>query len=584
MSTDAQDSTAPIAIKLSPVEKIKQASDFLMGTIDQELADPIDHFNNDNLQLLKFHGTYQQDDRDKRAELKKAGGGKAYSMMLRCRIPGGRMTADQFVAHLDMCDELGNATLKITTRQTLQLHGILKNNLRETIKRINDVELSTLAACGDVNRNIMCCPAKRTGGIHAELEKFTDDLTEALAPQTPAYHELWITDPETGEKALAGGGEPTPKTPVEEPLYGPTYLPRKFKVGICLPEDNCIDLYTQDLGFIAVVRDGQIVGYNVTVGGGMGRTPSAKKTFAALAKRMAFVTPEQAIGVSKAVLIVQRDNGNRADRKTARMKYLIANWGIEKFRAEVEKVFGEKLADCTEEDVHGFDDHMGWQEQGDGKWSYGLNIENGRLYDDDKIQLKAALRKICGTFKREIRLTGHQSIIFCDIDESDKDQLIEMIKAHGIPTTEQTSTVRRWSMSCVALPTCGLAITESERRLPSIIDSIEEPLAKLGLSNERFTIRMTGCPNGCARPYNADLALVGRAVGKYTLFAGGGWLGNRMAYIYKDQVKDEVVVDEMVGIFSAFKANREGEESLGDFCARVGEEKLAELAEAAPRP
>jgi sulfite reductase (ferredoxin) len=263
---------------------------------------------------------------------------------------------------------------------------------------------------------------------------------------------------------------------------------------------------------------------------------------------------------------------------------LIADWGIEKFRAEVEKVFGEKLADCTEDDVHGFDDHMGWQEQGDGKWSYGLNIENGRLYDNDKIQLKTALRKICGTFQREIRLTGHQSIIFCDIDEAEKDQLIEMVKAHGIPTTEQTSTVRRWSMSCVALPTCGLAITESERRLPSIIDSIEEPLAKLGLSNERFTIRMTGCPNGCARPYNADLALVGRAVGKYTLFAGGGWLGNRLAYVYKDQVKDEVVVDEMVGIFSAFKGNREGEESLGDFCARVGEEKLAELAEAAPRP
>ena len=277
MSTDAQDSTAPITIKLSPVEKIKQESRFLMGTIDQELADPIDHFNNDNLQLLKFHGTYQQDDRDRRTELKKSGGGKAYSMMLRCRIPGGRMTADQFVAHLDMCDELGNSTLKITTRQTLQLHGILKQNLRETIKRINDVELSTLAACGDVNRNIMCCPAKRVGGIHAEMENFTDELTEALAPRTPAYHELWITDPETGEKSLAGGGEPDARPVVDEPLYGPTYLPRKFKCGIALPEDNCIDIYTQDLGFIAVVRDGKIIGYNVIVGGGMGRTPSARK-------------------------------------------------------------------------------------------------------------------------------------------------------------------------------------------------------------------------------------------------------------------------------------------------------------------
>ncbi|MFG0291169.1 MAG: NADPH-dependent assimilatory sulfite reductase hemoprotein subunit [Rhodopirellula sp. JB044] len=588
MSTDAPDSSTPTEapIKLSAVEKIKQESNYLMGTIDQELKDPVDHFNNDNLQLLKFHGSYQQDDRDLRVKLKKSGGGKAYSMMLRCRIPGGRLTSDQLVAHLDMCDELGNSTLKITTRQTLQLHGILKSDLREVIKRVNECGLSTLAACGDVNRNIMCCPAKRVGAIHSQLEQFTDELTTALAPQTPAYHELWITDPDTGEKTLADGGEPTPSSNpvIDEPLYGPTYLPRKFKVGIALPEDNCIDIYTQDLGFIAVVRDEKIIGYNVTVGGGMGRTPSAKKTFPALAKRMAFVTPQQAIDVAKAVIIVQRDNGNRSDRKVARLKYLIANWGIERFRSEVESVFGEKLADCTEDDVHGFDDHMGWQAQGDGKWSYGLNVENGRLYDNEKIQFKTAFRKICAEFNREIRFTGHQSIIFCDIEEGEKDRLIEIIQEHGIPTTEQTSTVRRWSMSCVALPTCGLAITESERRLPSLIDSIEEPLAKLGLSNERFTIRMTGCPNGCARPYNADLALVGRAVGKYTLFTGGGWLGNRMAEIYKDAVKDDEVVDEMIGLFAAFKANREGEESFGDFCSRVGVEKLAELAEAAPRP
>jgi len=588
MSTDAPETTSKTAapIKLSAVETIKTDSNYLMGTIDHELADPVDHFNNDNLQLLKFHGTYQQDNRDERKELKKSGGGKAYSMMLRCRIPGGRLTSDQLVAHLDLCDELGNSTLKITTRQTLQLHGILKQNLRDTINRVNECGLSTLAACGDVNRNIMCCPAKRTGPIHAQFERFTDELTEALAPQTPAYHELWITDPDTGEKSLADGGEPAPTTNpvIDEPLYGPTYLPRKFKCGIALPEDNCIDIYTQDLGFIAVVRDEQIIGYNVIVGGGMGRTPSAKKTFPALAKRMAFVTPEQAIDVAKAVIIVQRDNGNRTDRKVARMKYLIADWGIERFRTEVEKVFGEKLADCTVDDVHGFDDHMGWQEQGDSKWSYGLNVENGRLYDNEKTQWKTAFRAIASEFNREVRFTGHQSILFCDIEESEKDRLMELITAHGIPTTEQTSTVRRWSMSCVALPTCGLAITESERRLPSLIDSIEEPLAKLGLSNERFTIRMTGCPNGCARPYNADLALVGKAVGKYTVFTGGGWLGNRLADIYKEAVKDEDVVDEMIGLFSAFKGHREGTESLGDFCSRVGVEKLAELAEAAPRP
>jgi sulfite reductase (ferredoxin) len=567
MSTDAP--------KLSPVETIKEGSDYLKGTIDQEIAGSVDHFDKSNIQLLKFHGTYQQDDRDSRLTAKKTGAGKAYSMMVRLRIPGGRIRSDQMMSMLDLCERLGNTTMKITTRQTLQLHGILKEDLRETIAYINDIALSTLAACGDVNRNIMCCPAKRTGSIHADLEKLTDELTDALAPQTPAYHELWLTDPESGEKTLEGGG-------VVEPLYGPTYLPRKFKIGIALPEDNCIDIYTQDLGFLAVVRDGSIIGYNVLVGGGMGTTPSAKKTFPALAKRLAFIKPEQAIGVSQAILKVQRDNGNRQDRKTARMKYLINDWGIEKFRTEVEKYYGQSLADCTEDDVHGFDDHMGWQEQGDGKWSYGLNIENGRLYDNEDRQLKATLRAICREFKTEIRMTGHQSLIFTDLNESEKDKLIGFIKQHQVPTTEETSTVRRWSMSCVALPTCGLAITESERRLPSIIDGLEVPLAKLGLDKERFTIRMTGCPNGCARPYNADLALVGKAKGKYTLYAGGGWLGNRLAYIYKDMVPDDVVVDELVTIFSAFKANREEGESLGTFCTRVGKDDLATLAANAP--
>lgn len=569
MSTDAP--------KLSPLESIKEESKFLKGTIDQQIADPIDHFDKSNIQLLKFHGTYQQDDRDARLAAKKAGGGKAYSMMVRLRIPGGRIASEQMLSMLDLCEELGNSTMKITTRQTIQLHGILKSDLRPTINRINEMALSTLAACGDVNRNIMCCPAKRADPVHAAMEQLTDELTIALAPKTSAYHELWLTDPETGEKTLEGGG------PVE-PLYGPTYLPRKFKMGIALPEDNCIDIYTQDVGFLAVVREGQITGYNVLVGGGMGMTPSAKKTYPALAKRMAFVKPDQAVGVAEAILKVQRDNGNRSDRKIARMKYLVNDWGIEKFRAEVEKYFGESLADCTDDDVHGFDDHMGWQEQGDGKWSYGLNIENGRLYDNEKQQLKAALRAVCREFKTEIRMTGHQSVIFTDIEEGDKEKLIGLIKQHSVPTTEETSTVRRWAMSCVALPTCGLAITESERRLPGIIDGLEQPLAKLGLDKERFTIRMTGCPNGCARPFNADLALVGKAKDKYTLYAGGGWMGNRLATIYKDMVTDDTVVEEIIGIFAAFKANREGEESLGDFCARVGVEDLAVMAAAAERP
>lgn len=559
--------------KLTAVEGIKQESRFLRGTIAEEIAGQTECFNSDNIQLLKFHGSYQQDDRDLRTERKKAGLGKAYSMMLRLRIPGGRCRSDQFLAMLDVCEELGNSTIKVTTRQTIQLHGIVKDNLRPTIKRVNELALSTLAACGDVNRNIMCCPAKRVDPIHHELERLTDELTEAMAPKTAAYHELWVSEPGSQDKELVGGGQES------EPLYGSTYLPRKFKMGIALPEDNCIDIYTQDLGLLAVVRDGEIIGYNVLVGGGMGTTPAKKVTYPALGKRMAFVTPDQVVGVCQAVLKVQRDNGNRSDRKTARMKYLVDRWGIEKFRKEVETYFGSVLQDCTPDDVTGVDDHMGWQAQGDGKWSYGLNIENGRLYDDEKVQFKAAIRAICNEFDTEIRMTGHQSLIFTDIDESQKDRLIELITQHGIRTTEQTSTVRRWSMACVALPTCGLAITESERRLPGLIDGLEKPLAKLGLDHERFTMRMTGCPNGCARPYNADIALVGKAKDRYTLFLGGGWLGNRLAYIYKDLVPDSQVVSEITKVFAVYKANRINGESIGDFCSRLGKDSLLEMTE-----
>lgn len=568
--------------KLSAVEGIKESSQYLRGALPQELSEATDHFASESTQLLKFHGTYQQDDRDLRAQRSKSGQGKAYSMMVRCRIPGGRITAQQLLTQLDLCDALGNSTLKITTRQTFQLHGVLKGNLREMIHRINEAELSTLAACGDVNRNVVCCPAKRVGAIYEELHAATDRLVVALAPQTPAYHELWVADPDTGEKQLMGGG-PQPGE-VVEPLYGPTYLPRKFKVGIALPEDNCIDVYAQDLGLLAVHRDGQVIGYNVLVGGGMGTTPSAKKTFPALAKPMAFVTPDQLVSVAEAVIKVQRDYGNREDRKVARMKYLIANWGVERFRRAVEQYHGSELADCTPDDVTGVDDHMGWQEQGDGLLSYGLNIENGRLYDDDRVQLKQALRAVCDELRPGIRLTTQQSILFTDIRPQDQSRLTDCLRRYNVRLTEQTSTVRRWSIACVALPTCGLAITESERRLPSIIDAIEAPLAKLGLDSERFTIRMTGCPNGCARPYNADLALVGKAKDKYTLFVGGGWLGNRMAYIYKDLVSDAQVVDELVAIFAAYKANRHPDESLGDFCHRVGQEQLEAMAETAPKP
>lgn len=560
--------------KLNPVEIIKAESQLLRGSIPDDLSSDSDQFAKPNTQLLKFHGTYQQDDRDRR---NKGGGGKStkeFSMMTRTRIPGGRMTAEQLIAHLDLCDELGNATLKCTTRQALQLHGIVKKDLRATIRRINEVQLSTLAACGDVNRNIMCCPAPLNDAVHEEMRRVTDALKEHLAPKTRAYYELWLCDEESGEKTLVGGGQPD-----EEPIYGPTYLPRKFKVAVALPDDNCVDIYTNDLGFLGVVRDGRIIGYNVLVGGGLGTTPAAKKTFPALAKRMAFVTPENACRVAEAVVKVQRDFGNRADRKTARMKYLIAEKGLPWFRAKVEEYYGEALEDCTPDDVHGFEDHLGWFEQGDGSLCYGWNVENGRLFDSQDRRWKSALRSICAEFSPGIHLTAHQSLLFTNVNPESKDRIEAIIREHGLPLSEDISTVRRWSMACVALPTCSLAVAESERVLPELMDDFESKLAKIGLDKEAFTVRMTGCPNGCARPYNADIGLVGKTKGKYTVFLGGQLLGKRLGSIYKDLIPLEDIVDTLMPVFVAFKQHRSDGETFGDFCHRVGNEQLTAWSE-----
>lgn len=556
---------------LSPVEGIKDNSNYLFGTIREDLAKDTPQFAKENAQLLKFHGTYQQDDREARTSTGEGKSQKEISFMVRSRIPGGKLTAAQLLAHLDLCDEIGNATLKITTRQGLQLHGIIKSDLWKAIHRINEIQLSTLAACGDVNRNVMCCPAPYVDEVHTTLQKLADDLAEHLAPRTKAYYELWVKDPDSGESSLAGGGEPEDV----EPIYGKHYLPRKFKTAIGLPEDNCVDLYTNDLGFLAVVKDGKVIGYNVLVGGGLGVTPANKKTFPALAKRMAYCTAEQAVAVAEAVVKAQRDHGNRADRKVARLKYVIASKGVEWFRERVEEHLGYKLADCTADDVHGFDDHIGWYEQGDGQWFYGLNVENGRLFDREDRRWKNAFREVCRELNPSVRLTAHQSILFCDIQPDQRAKLESILKRNGIPLSAEISEVRRWSMACVALPTCSLAITESERVLPSLMDQLEKEVARLGLSNERFTVRMTGCPNGCARPYNADVGLVGKAKGRYTVYLGGALLGTRLGTIYKDLVPLEQITALLSPLLVAFKQHRSSsQESFGDFCHRAGKDQL----------
>lgn len=581
--------------KLTPVEGFKDASNYLAGPIPEELANDAPNFTGEAMQLLKHHGSYEQDDRDRRKEAKaeKAPGGKYYSMMVRTVVPGGRLTSDQLMAQLDLCEEVGNGTLRLTTRQAIQVHGILKSNLRHYINRVNAIGQTTLAACGDVCRNVMCSPVPKKNAVYDEMQSLADRVKEHFKPRTGAYYELWVTDSETGEKTLEGGGPSGGSNGAGEyvfessgikdgdsvePIYGKTYLPRKFKFGVGLPTDNNADLYSQDVGFLGITEgEGEaerIVGYNVLVGGGFGRTPSAAKTFAAVGQPLCYCPRGEEISAAEAIMKVQRDFGDRTDRKTARLKYTVARFGLDKFKEKVEEYAGRSLAAPKDAPIVGHDDGMGWHEQGDGRWYYGLNVENGRIKDDGDFRLKTALRQIAAELNPPLRITGHQGLIFCDLEEGDKQKLESLLTSHGVPLTEQVSNARRWSMACPAMPTCGLAITESERALPGIMTQIEEELAKLGLQDEVFTTRMTGCPNGCARPYNSDIGLVGRAKEKYTMFLGGGTLGYRLNWIYKDMVPADQVAPELAKVFAEFKAKRTAGETFGDFCDRVGKEEL----------
>jgi len=569
--------------KLSKAEALKAASHFLRGTVPEQLAQADDHFDHDNELLLKFHGTYQQDDRDERGVGGLTEDGKkkkSYIFMVRTKIPSGKLTSQQLLDELDLCDQVGNATLRITSRQGLQLHGVLKENLKDSIRRINETQLSTLGACGDVNRNVMCCPAPYGTNAQKTVHALADQIAHHFAPKTKSYHELWLTDVGTGHKEqLNGAGSDGFDV---EPIYGKFYMPRKFKMAIGFPHDNCVDVYTNDLGLLAITDGDCVTGYNVVVGGGFGVTPSNKKTFPALAKRLTYATPENVLQVIEAVFKVQRDYGNREDRKRARLKYVVHDWGIEKFKAKVEEYYGSSLPEPDPADVHGFNDHMGWEQQADGRWFYGLNIENGRIKDTDEMHLKTALRVICGELSPSIHLTAHQSLLFGGIAEAKRSRLESILVDHGVKLTNQISEVRRWSMACVAWPTCGLSITESERALPGMIDEMEAELARLGLEKEQFTVRMTGCPNGCARPYNSDIGLVGKARGKYTVFVGGRLLGDRLAFVFKDMVPEGEVVATLRPLFVYFKQDRQPGETFGDFCHRKGVEDLLAYAEAVP--
>jgi sulfite reductase (ferredoxin) len=576
------------APKRSGVETIKENSRALRGSISLELLRDSDHFSEADKNLLKFHGTYQQEDRDARKTRGKTGVGKHHMFMVRCKIPGGRLTAGQYLAVDELAGTHANGTLRFTSRQGIQLHGVLKSDLKETIAGINRCLLTTLGACGDVERNVMACPSPHHDGVHAQLQETAALLAAQLAPKTRAYHEIWLDGQRIEDRGSRiedrkdqeqnGPGTPSSSTlDSEEPLYGKAYLPRKFKTGLALPEDNCIDVYGQDLGLLAIVEGGAIAGYNVLVGGGMGKTHGNANTFPFLARPVCYVPAAAVVQAAEAVIRLFRDHGNRGDRKRARIKYLVHDWGVPRFREVLAGYLPFPLQEPRPVEVSGYDLHLGWHPQGDGKWFYGLSVENGRVKDEGAFRLRTCLRTIMQRFWPEVRLTPMQDILLCGLPGDALPELEHLLATHGVRRPEEFSTVRRHSMSCPAIPTCGLAISESERALPGIIDELEAELRRLGLQDEKISVRMTGCPNGCARPYQSDVGIVGRSGDKYTVFVGGHVLGHRLNFELKDLVPRAQIVPLLGRVLERFRSERQPGESFGDYCRRLGEERLAAL-------
>jgi sulfite reductase (ferredoxin) len=549
----------------SKVEEAKESSHGLRGTIAEELARDSDAFNDVDKGLLKFHGSYQQDDRDARRR-QREGLGKRHIFMVRCKIPGGRVTADQYLAVDDLAGRYANGTLRVTTRQGIQLHGVVKGDLKATIAGINACLLTTLGACGDINRNVMACPAPVAGPVRKTMQETAARLAAHFAPRTRGYHEVWLDS-----KPLPNSGEEP------EPIYGKVFLPRKFKMGLALPDDNCVDVYAQDLGLLAVVEGGALVGFNMLVGGGMGMSHGNAATFPFLAKPVAFVSTEEVVASAEGVVKLFRDHGNRADRKRARIKYVIHDWGVEKFREVLSGYLNRTPEQPRPIEVSKVDLHLGAHPQGDGRWWYGVSVENGRIKDEGDLKLRTALREIVKRLRPEVRNTPQQDVLLCNLGSADLATVEMMLRDHGVPLPERVSEVQRWSLACPAIPTCGLALTEAERSLPPIIDELEVELARLGLQNEAVSVRMTGCPNGCARPYQSDIGLVGRSGEKFKVFVGGRVLGDRLNYELRDLVHRSKIVATLRPVLEMYRAERRKGEGFGDFCHRLGQERVQAL-------
>jgi sulfite reductase (ferredoxin) len=556
--------------KLSKVEYLKAESDYLKGDLPEQLASDSTHVTEEGYQLLKFSGMYQQDDRDTRKERRKEGRERDYSFMVRTKLPGGALTAEQYLAHDDLAGRYGNETLRFTTRQGIQLHGILKGDIKPLLQAFNDALVTTSAACGDVVRNVMACPAPENDRQHALLLDVARQIESHLLPRSDTYYDLWLD----GERVKVDKPHYTPAVDEVEPIYGKTYLPRKFKIGIAFPNDNCVDVFTQDIGIVPVLEDDTLQGFDILVGGGLGMSHTDEDTFPRLGDALGFVQPDEIVKAVEVIVTIQRDYGNRENRKRSRMKYLVHEWGIERFRQEFNTRFGRPIDAWVEVGPFQIDDHLGWRAQGDGRYYYGIPIENGRIKDDGAARVRSGLRKVAETFGTELRITPQHNLLVTNLEAHQQDDLLSVLREYGIRTKDDISNARRYAIACPALPTCGLAIAESERVMPQIIDGLEAELEALGLGGEEIAIRMTGCPNGCARPYTAELSFVGRSLDQYNVYVGGSFEGLHLVQEYAELIRGGDLVATVRPLFELWRQERQAGERFGDYCRRKGIDSL----------
>jgi sulfite reductase (NADPH) hemoprotein beta-component len=547
----------------SPVEIIKKASRGLRGTLVESLADPLTGaIRESDTQLIKFHGSYQQDDRDIRAEREHQKLEPAYSFMIRTRTPGGVATPQQWLALSQLARTYGTGTLRLTTRQAFQLHGVIKKDLKATMQGMNAALIDSIAACGDVNRNVMASANPVESRLHEEVHQWALKLSEHLLPKTRAYHEIWLN----GEK-LAGA-------PEEEPILGQLYLPRKFKTAIVVPPHNDVDVYSQDLGFIAILdtdglEEGKLLGFNLTVGGGLGATHGEPQTFPRLADLIGFLTPDQTLKVAETVVMIQRDYGDRTDRKHARLKYTIADRGVDWFKAELFKRLGYELQPARPFRFTTQGDRFGWLRGYDGRWHLTLRIEAGRIGDTPGKPYLTGLEKIAAIHQGDFRLTANQNLIIANVPASECMNIDRLVADYGLGKALFTTPLRRDALACVSLPTCSLAMAEAERYLPNFVDRVDELLNKHGLKGLPLTVRITGCPNGCARPYLAEIGLIGRAPGRYTLRLGADAVGSRLNVLYRDNIDENAMITALDELIGRYAVERHTDERFGDFLWRA---------------